>query len=90
MAQSLDFDATAVPRAVDTILSLDDGVLFWVQNVDPIASLRFRTATAAPASTDRAHIISSGGSFYITPDSVAPIWLWTDDGTCAVIVSQAE
>ena len=89
MAVSREFDATGTPTALDAALSLETGVTYWVQNVDVLAALRFRAAATQPAATDRSHVIASGGSVYIKPDD-DPVWLWTDGGSCACIVTEAQ
>lgn len=86
---SRNFTATGDPQAVETVLSLTVGRPYYLQNVDPVASLRFRDAAVKPPPTMRAHIIASGGSIVVTPTENTKMWAWTDDGTCACIVSDA-
>ena len=87
---SRDFNATAAPQDVVAALSLTAGTRYTAQNVDTIATLRIRQAAAAPAPTDRAHKVESGGQFVIEPQAGQGIWVWTDEaGGCAVIVTEA-
>ena len=85
----MDFDATLVPADVVAVLGLADGKFYTAQNVSGTATLYLRESTAAPAVTDRAFRVESGGQFTIRPTG-SPIWLWTDDaGGCAVILAEA-
>ena len=72
------------------------GPTYTLQNVGTGGTLFIRTATAAPAVTDRAFRVESGGLFVLKPQPGAsaippvPVWLWTDDRRgCAVIVALA-
>ena len=86
---SRDFDATRDPRNLETALGLQSGVLYFVQNVDARATLRLRGAEVKPSPGMRAHKIEAGGDLMIQPDAVAGIWVWTDEDSCAVIVTEA-
>ena len=85
----MDFDATRAPTDIVAALSLAQGTRYTGQNVSGTATLFVREATAAPAVTERAFRVESGGQFTIRP-SGSPIWLWTDDSAeCAVILAVA-
>ena len=85
---SRNFDATGDPRSLESALSLTVGTSYYVQNVDPVASLRIRAAAVKPAATARAHIIAAGGSIVVEPEANVSNWGWTDDEACAVIVTE--
>ena len=85
----MDFDASVIPVDIVAALGLAQDELFAGQNVSNTATLFVREAATAPAVTDRAFRVESGGRFTLRP-SGEPIWAWTDepDG-CAVIVGVA-
>ena len=85
----MDFDATLVPADIVAALSLAQGERYVAQNVSTTGTLFIREQLAAPAVTDRAFRVESGGQFTIRP-SGEPVWLWTDEADgCAVIVGEA-
>ena len=85
----MDFDATLVPSDIVSVLGLADGKFYTAQNVSGTATLFIREQVAAPAVTDRAFRVESGGQFTIRP-SGEPVWLWTDEADgCAVILAEA-
>ena len=85
----MDFDATGTPADIVAALSLAQGERHTGQNVSNTATLFVREATAAPAVTDRAFRVESGGQFTLRP-SGEPVWLWTDEADgCAVILAEA-
>ena len=81
----MDFNATGTPVDIVAALTLQWGPSYRLQNVGSGGTLFIRTATAAPAVTDRAFRIESGGLFVLKPQAGAsafalvPTWLWTDD-----------
>ena len=83
-----DFDATRQPQDVVAALSLEAGKSYTCQNVAPFSSLFVREDTAAPSITARGFRVESGGVFTLKI-SADPIYLWTDNSTCAVIVVEA-
>ena len=85
---SQDFNATGVPADVVAALSLTSGTQYTAQNVSTIATLFVREAVAMPAVTDLAFRVEAGGNFSIKPDAT-PIWMWTDNGSCPVILDDA-
>ena len=93
----MDFNATETPADIVAALTLQWGLTYTLQNVGSGGTLFIRTATAAPAVTDRAFRVESGGLFVLKPQAGAsaippvPVWLWTDDRRgCAVIVALAQ
>ena len=85
----MDFDATLVPSDIVSVLGLADGKFYTAQNVSGTATLFIREQVAAPAVTDRAFRVESGGQFTIRP-SGEPVWLWTDEADgCAVTLAEA-
>ena len=87
---SRNFDATRDPRNLDTLLNLQSGTTYFIQNVDARATLRLRQAAVKPSSGMRAHKIEAGGDLLIQPDSAAGgTWVWTDEDLCACIVTEA-
>ena len=92
----MDFNAGLVPADIVAALGLQWGPGYRLQNVGTGGTLFVRTAQAAPAVTDRAFRIESGGLFVLKPQAGAsafalvPTWLWTDDRRgVAVIVALA-
>ena len=92
----MDFNAVLVPADIVAALGLQWGPTYRLQNVGTGGTLFIRTAAAAPAVTDRAFRIESGGLFVLKPQAGAsafalvPTWLWTDDRRgVAVIVALA-
>ena len=85
---SQDFVARAVPTDVVAALSLVSSTRYTCQNVSTIATLFVREAVAMPAVTDMAFRIEAGGNFTINPDGT-PIWMWTDNGSCPVVLDDA-
>ena len=85
----MDFDATPVPADIVAALGLIQGTRYSGQNVSGTATLFVREAASAPAVTDRAFRVESGGQFTLRP-SGGPVWLWTDEADgCAVIIAEA-
>ena len=84
----IDFDATGNPADVVSVAGLMQDTRYTVQNVSTIATLFLREQAARPSLSTRAFRIESGGIFTLRPDGT-PIWLWTDNGTCPVILSEA-
>ena len=85
----MDFDATGTPSDIVAALSLAQGTRYSGQNVSNTATLFVREAASAPAVTDRAFRVQSGGEFTLRPAG-GPVWLWTDEADgCAVIVAEA-
>ena len=86
---AVDFNATGTPTDIVAALSLSQGERYTGQNVSNTATLFVREATAAPAVTDRAFRVQSGGTFTLRP-SGEPVWLWTDEADgCPVILAEA-
>ena len=86
---SQDFDASGVPTDLADALNLTTGKHYYVTNVDAIASLRWRDADAQPSASARGHIIPSNSSVVLRVESTTKLWLWTDDGSCACVVTEA-
>ena len=84
----IDFDATDSPADLVAGASLASGERYTVQNVSTIATLFVREQAAQPSLSTRAFRIESGGTFTLRPTGT-PIWLWTDNETCPVILSEA-
>ena len=76
---SRNFDATLVPRSLETALGLSVGDTCWLQNLSPTATLLVRQAAVTPAATARAHQIFAGEDVNIQVDAGSRIWAWTDD-----------
>ena len=85
---SQDFVARAAPADVVAALALDTGTRYTCQNVSTTATLFAREAATMPAVTDMAFRVEAGGNFTIKPDGT-PIWMWTDNGNCPVILDDA-
>ena len=92
----MDFDAGLIPADIVAALGLEWGPTYRLQNIGTGGTLFVRTATAAPAVTDRAFRVESGSYFELRPQAGAsafalvPTWLWTDDRRgVAVIVALA-
>ena len=85
---SQDFMARAAPDDIVAALRLVNGTSYTCQNVSTIATLFVREAVAMPAATALAFRVEAGGNFNIKPD-VTPIWLWTDNGSCPVILDDS-
>ena len=85
---SLDFDATETPADIVAELSLSIGTAYSAQNVSTTATLRFREADAMPDATARAFRVEAGGAFQLEPEAGTPIWIWTDEDFCPVIVGR--
>ena len=85
----IDFDATGSPADVVSVAGLVQGTRYTFQNVGTIATLFIREQAAQPSPlTARAFRVESGGNFTLK-SAGTPIWLWTDNGTCPVILSEA-
>ena len=85
----MDFDTTLVPADVVAALGLVQDTRYVCQNVSSTATLFIREQVAAPAVTDRAFRIESGGIFTVKQTGSA-IWFWTDDsGGCPAILAVA-
>ena len=85
----MDFDASVIPVDVVAALGLAQDVLYSGQNVSNTSTLFVREAATAPAVTDRAFRVESGGRFTLRP-SGEPIWAWTDEADgCAAILAVA-
>ena len=84
----LDFDATETPADVVAALSLGQGVRYTCQNLSTVATLFVREQATQPPVTARAFRIESGGNFTLKPEG-DPIWAWTDNHTCPLILSEA-
>ena len=79
MADSMDFEATAVPRALEDALSLTAGTTYTVWNTDTTGTVRFRTAALAPVNTANALRLSPGGGVEVAVTADSKTWAWTDD-----------
>ena len=87
---SRNFDATLVPRSLETVLGLPVGASCWLQNLSPTATLLIRQAAVAPAADARAHQIFAGEDVTIQVDSGSRLWAWTDDPQgCPVIATNS-
>ena len=86
---SRNFDATRDPRNLATVLSLQNGTVYFLQNVDARATLRLRQAAVKPSPGMRAHKIEAGGDLMIQPDAVAGTWVWTDEDLCVCVITEA-
>ena len=84
---SLDFTATETPTDIVTGLSLAVGTTYACQNISTFATLRFREAVAMPGAAARAFRVEASGAFELRPEASIPIWVWTDDAPCQIIVS---
>ena len=84
----IDFDATETPTDIAAALSLVQGTLYSAQNVGTVATLFIREAAAQPSITTRAFRIESGGFLTVKPTGL-PIWIWTDNHVCPVILAEA-
>ena len=79
MPDSMDFDVTASPRALEDTLSLDAGGRYAIWNVDTTATVQMRTAAAAPAATAKAIKLSPGGEIELIAASGTKTWCWSTD-----------
>lgn len=86
---SMDFDASGEPQALEAALGLAVGTRYYVQNADTVASLRLRSAAVQPSRNARAHVLASGSALTVEPEAGESTWAWSDDGVCAVIVTEA-
>ena len=84
------FDATGEPADLEAALSLVPGETYMLQNVDPVASLKYLSAVDEPEASARTHLLQSLSSIFVTPTASETTWVWSDDGSCAVVVSEAE
>ena len=85
---SQDFNVTETPVDIVADLSLVNGTRYTCQNVSTTATLFVREATAIPSVQDRGFKVEAGGNFTLRPDGVA-VWMWTDTGSCPVILDDA-
>ena len=76
---SRNFDATLVPRSLETVLGLSVGDVCFMQNLSSSATLFVRQAAVAPAATARAHQIFAGEDITVKVDETSRLWAWTDD-----------
>ena len=67
----MDFNATETPADIVAALTLQWGLTYSLQNIGSGGTLFIRTATAAPAVTDRAFRVESGGLFVLKPQAGA-------------------
>ena len=84
---ALDFTATEAPTDIVAALSLAVGETYAGQNISTISTLRFREAVAPPAATARAFRVEAGGAFALAPEAGIPIWVWTDEAPCQIILA---
>ena len=91
MPGTIDVDASTVPQALEDITGVTVGTEYTIENVSaPGATAFVRSAPAAPAVTDKAHRLETGGRAIVTPDSTDRTWLWTDDPSgCALVMTPA-
>ena len=82
-----DFIAQTEPTDIVAELSLSIGTAYSCQNVSTFATLRIREEIATPDATARAFRVEAGGAFQLKPEAGIPIWVWTDDAPCPVILS---
>ena len=82
-----DFTAQTEPTDIVAELSLSIGTAYSCQNVSTFATLRIREEIAMPDATAGAFRVEAGGSFQLTPEAGTPIWVWSDDAPCPVILS---
>ena len=85
---AIDFDASDTPADIVAGAALTAGTDYTVQNVSTTATLFLREQTTQPAIGTRAFKIEAGSVFTIKPTG-APIWVWTDNTTCPLIVAEA-
>lgn len=80
-----DFDATTTPQDVVSVLSLEAGKEYAIQNLSGRATLYFRSAPTAPDMSARAFEVSPKQVGYINGDE--PTWVWTDSafGSQAIV-----
>ena len=87
---SKNLDATRTPRSLETVLGLRAGGVYFLQNVDPTATLFLRQAAVAPAASARAHQIFAAEDITFEIDTAVRLWAWTDDPNgCACIITEA-
>ena len=84
---SLDFSAVETPTDIVAGLSLAVGTAYACQNISPFATLRFREAVGVPGATAPAFRVEAGGAFQLKPEAGTPIWVWTNDPPCKIILS---
>ena len=84
---SLDFSAVETPIDIVADLSLAVGTTYACQNISTFSTLRFREAVAMPGVIARAFRVEAGGAFQLKPEAGTPIWVWTDEAPCPVIVA---
>ena len=84
------FDATGEPADLEAALSLVPGETYMLQNVDPVASLKYLSAVGAPEASARTHLLQSLSSIFVTPTAGESLWVWSDDGSCALVISASE
>ena len=84
-------DATRDPVSVTAApLSLAAGTGYSLQNVDSSARLYFREAAVKPVgAARRGFVLQPLDTVEITPEAVAPHWLWTDEDGCRCVITEA-
>ena len=84
---SLDFTTTLSPTDIVANLALAVGTAYSGQNISTFATLCFREAVGEPGATAWAFRVKAGGAFQLKPEAGTPIWVWTDEPPCSVILS---
>ena len=86
---AVNITASRTPADVAAAASLTRGVAYTVQNVSTVATLFVRDAAVQPDAAERHFRIEAGSTFTIRPTAGVGIWLWTDEETCPVILTEA-
>ena len=82
---ALDFTAQTEPT--DIVAGLALAVAPGTPTASTFATLRFREAVGVPGATARAFRVEAGGAVWLKPEAGTPIWVWTDDPPCKIILS---
>lgn len=87
-ADSQDFDATGVPRALEDELSLTAGLRYTISNSGETLA-RLRIGATQPAADARGHPLRPYGSGVVRPETGVKHWLWSlDPDGAELIVSE--
>ena len=79
MPDSMDFDVTASPRALEDALTLATDKRYTIWNTDTTATVRLRTAAAEPVPGANAVKLSPGGVVDLQPEGGVLTWAWSFD-----------
>lgn len=83
--ESLDFDATETPVALEDVLTLAVGTLYTLANAGSTIAL-VRAGATAPSAVARGHPLRPYRSTGVEPASGVKTWVWSRDPDGASLI----